>query len=327
MSELKSSAVKYILSTTTQTETPSDRWASEVASFLPGRTYDYVCAIVLIYGALERFIEDIAVEYLEMIEARSSSFSVLPEKIRRSHFNLTLKHLERTRDARYSGKTDAPTLAASLAVCLADTSPYSLNTETFLHHSANFRVPVVDEFLGRISIPDASNRAALTADFETYNETLGSKKSTTGRQEGIWDLIGDLVVRRNQVAHGDTSNSLAASELLSYCAQVRAYCCSLSRVVRDTLGYHLSQRSGIALGNAIAVYNHSIVCLQTHGVVIAPGAMLVGYENEKESYSAVVTEIQINNVSVACTPLGQDIAAGFNTDGRCKAEHSYFLVR
>lgn len=330
LSERKSDSVKFILESKPQDEpsTPSEEWAQEVASFTTGRTYDYVCAIILLYGLFERFIEDLAEEYLDALIFRLKNFSALPEKIRQSHFKLITAQLQRTQDSRYNGKSDATRLAKSLSACLQDQTPIDFICEPFLYHTSNFRMRVVDEFLGQIGIANASQRAARTQAFEDYNNAQENKKVIPAeRPEAVWELINDLVERRNQVAHGDMSAALAPSELYPYCDFIEAYCQSLARVTRDSLVKTLAPSVGVAHDLPIKVFNHNIVCIHSKGVELSPGSILACKTPGDDWYSLVIEEVQIDGKTISSSPPGKDLPVGLRTDDRCKIGHTIFSIK
>lgn len=329
LSEKKSKAVKQLLDSATNNnvQTLSEEWASDTASFTAGRTYDYVCSIVLLYGLLERFIEDVAEEYLNALTGRIKIHSELPQKLQTSHFELTIAQLQRTRDSRYNGKHDAVRLAESFSACVSGKSPIDFINEPLLFHTSNFRVPVVDEFLNRIGIPQASRRAVETLDFAQFNNAQPEKRTAPPDcPESVWDLVNDLVERRNQVAHGDISAVLAPSALHPYCDLIEAYCSALAKVVRDTLAGTLAQSVGVLHDLPINVFNHSIVCIHSRGVELRAGTILACKADGGAWYSLMVETVQIDGNPVQCSPKGQDVAVGLKTDGRCKTAHTVYSV-
>ncbi len=328
LSEKKSDAIKHILGETNEAPTtPSADWAKEVESFTIARTYDYVCAVILLYGLFERFIEDLAEEYLDAISSRLKSFPELPEKIKQAHIKLTIAQLQRAQDHRYNGKTNQIKLAESLSAGLSGKSTADFINEPFLYHASNFRIRTIDEFLGQLGISQASRRAVNTQAFEEYNKNQADPKIISKDQpESVWELTNDLVERRNQVAHGDISASLAPSELYQYCDLIEAYCRALSRVARDSLAETLALSAGNLHDHPIKVFNHNIVCINSKGVELLHGSLLACKQTNGDWYSLMIKEIQIDGKPVSSSPKGEDIAVGLSTDGRCKEEHIIFSI-
>jgi hypothetical protein len=295
----------------------ASEWATDVASFRNGKKYDYACAVVLLYGALERFVEDSTEEHIAGLARGTELYGSLPEKMRTSHFAHVLSHLQRARDARYDGVATAQQLASAFSGCLQGSVPYEFIAESMLHHTANFRPPVVDEFLARVGVDSASRRAVASESFSAYLDAAG-RVAPNDRPEAALDLVVELVSRRNEVSHGDISSTLAPSELIPYCDQVEAYCKGLANVLDDSLLAHLVQFHGIDHGNPIAVYNHNIVCVQSKGAAISTGASLAIRRTDGSWFSATVANIQIDGNDVVSTPEGMDIAVGLQIDGRCR---------
>jgi hypothetical protein len=299
-------------------------WAEEHSSFSSGRIYDSACATVMLYGLFERFIEDLAKEYLEGLCLRHTKFSVLPEKLKASYFEATIVQLQRTRDARYRGEHSASRLAASLNTCLSDQSPMDFLADSLLYHTANFRIGAVDDFFSRLGVQQVSRKAAQTATAQDYFASA-SIDVPSNAPEASWNLIDDLVERRNQVAHGDVSSVLALSEIGSYLEQVEAYCVSLSSTVRDAFGEVLVESHGVPHGRPLAVFNGAIVCIESKGAKITGNSLLV-CRSANKWLSLGIREIQIKKRAVPETPAGEDVEVGLLTDGRCKASFEIYSL-
>lgn len=320
ISERRVDAVRELLSTNTQLPEAADAWVREVAAFRAGRKFDYACAVILLYGALERFLEDAAEEHLSALSSSVNRYSDLPEKLRGAHFTQVLAHLQRTRDSRYDGRATASQLAQAFASCLQDATPFEFLAESMLHHTANFRPQAVDDYLGRIGVESSSRRAVRSDVFAAYLDASG-KAIAEDRPEAALDLIADLVSRRNEVAHGVVLNILGPSELIPYCDQVLAYCGGLANVLENALLEHLVRFYGVDHGKPVAVHNHNIVCIQSKGVVLRRGDRLVIQNADGLWYSCKIKSVQVEGVEVEATSEGADIAVGLLIDGRCKASY------
>lgn len=316
-SDQKGAAIKAILDTGPSVGNPAYDWALEASEFTPGRTYDYVCAVILLYGILERFIEDVTEEYVQLIVSKTASYGRLPEKMRNTHFELTVLHLQRTNDSRYDGLASASELTTCLAACLAGEVPYRFISESITHHTANFRTPVIDDFFGRLGVSSISRRCISTQSFDEHLKAVGISASTE-RPEAALDLVNDLVMRRNQVAHGDMNNAIRTSDLLPYCEQVNAYCVSIAELLYESFVGHIAQGSGVDHGKPISVFNKNIVCVQTKGAVLMIGTPLAIQRTDDSWYYAEVLGIQMDNVDIDQTPAGEDVAVGLKITARCK---------
>lgn len=312
--------VRQLLDLKPPLKAPASVWLRDVVEFRNKKKYDYVCAVVLIYGALERFIEDSVEEQITALCGATKSYAELPERLRVAHFNHFVTHLQRTRDARYDGNATAERLAAAFAGCLEGKVPYELIAESLRHHTANFRPAVVDEYYGRVAVDAASRRAVATDAFSKYLQSLGTV-APVERPEAVLDLIVELVSRRNEVSHGDITNTLAPSELMPYCDQVEAYCRGLAEVLEAHLLAHLVGFYGVDHGYPIAVFNHKIVCVQSRGELISVGSVLAVQRTDGSWYAATVVNVQVDGNDVLTTPKDEDVKVGLEIDRRCKRDY------
>lgn len=321
IAERRVEAVKEILALTPSLEGVLANWAQEVSKFQGGRRFDYVSAVISLYGAYERFVEDVAEAYLTSLADAAPKYTYLPEKLRAAHFSQVLSHLQRTRDTRYDGRASAQELAVAFANCLSDSSPFEFLVESLLHHTANFRTNVVDDYFGRIGVESASRRAVKSRAFASYMDGVG-KAVSDDRPEAALDLVGDLVSRRNEVAHGSSDNILGPNELGAYCDQVDAYCQGIAAVLEETLLEYLFGLYGVDHGKPVEVYNHNIVCVRSKGRVLAIGDVLVFKRTDESLYSSRIAGIELNGCPIEEAPEGRDVIVALKIDGRCKTSYS-----
>jgi hypothetical protein len=147
-----------------------------------------------------------------------------------------------------------------------------LLNQPLLRHTANFRIKIVDDFLSRIAIPNASRRAGQHEIAKAYASNVFV--AVGGEYEKLWAGVDELVALRNEIAHGNFTSSVSTGQMIAYCDLLETFCRTLTRVVRDELARLLLDRNGIELGSPIAIYNNSIVCVRTRGIAIIGGQLL-----------------------------------------------------
>ena len=317
--EKKSKAIQFILETECIPEVLT-QWAKDVIDFGESRKFDYVCAVVGLYGALERYVEEVAMAYCGHLVSITPNYSDLPDKLRTNHFEDTISHLKKTRDSRYEGRLDSLQITRALESCLAGAVPYSFTVESMIYHSANFRPSVIDDYFNKFGVESISKRAVRTAAFVGSIEETGDDIYPQ-RPEAALDLVNELVVRRNQVAHGDLSDIIAPSGLVPFCDRLEAYVRGLHDVIDDSVVESLAAISGWDHGSPVAVFNHNIVCINSHGQLIRVGDILAIENVEKNWYRATVESIEINGQPVQATPSGQGVKVGLKIDRRCKVSY------
>lgn len=323
----KVAAVKHLLEV--EKTGPAWEFATEVQRLRTSKIFDYSCAIINLYGAYERFIESLLSEYLTELRNYTTQYTNLPEKLKNSHFELTLHHLQRTRDSRYSGRATSLDLAHSFHSCLHNDIPFVFHNESMLYHTSNFRPSVVDEFLNRASIEMASRRAIMTHGFLDYLRSLPTPLTPPPeRPEGVLEAVINLVERRNQVAHGDIVDTLANQEIRAIAQATLAYCRALGEIVDDSLVTHIVTSCGHSLNNPINVFNKNIVCVYSQGWTIKPGDIIaLGTVNSPLYKAARIENIQINNTDVPESPSGNNVAIGMKINGRAKVTNIVYYIQ
>lgn len=317
LSDKKVEAVKAIRSGGGPDE--AKEYADRIASFPEARTYDYVCSIILIYGAYETCIEEIMTWYVAGLSRVFEKYSEFPEAFRKAHFSGTLRLLERTQDKRYAGADQAIDVAKALVNCLEDTDEFDIAEGALVPHSNNFWRWYVDEYFKAVGVTNITNRAARHPAVQQFFEELGEPITIPSSSPGaIFEDIDNLVQRRNQVAHGDISDALANNVIGSLLTRVHAYCFGIYMVLGDEIVSHAITREDLSVGNPIAVYNNNIVCFWSCGLRVANGTVLALRDANGSVRHEVVQNIQIDGKDVEYVELGKDVAIGVRIRGRAK---------
>ena len=325
---LQTDAVKAILKTSPPLE--SLNYATLIANFSPKRRFEYNCIIITLYGLLERFSEDLLEEYLLEVNSTVDEYGKLPHSLTKAHYDLTVTHLSRANQKYYRGITSPATIVENFNSCLQNKKTYKLTTETFCHHTANFRKDIIDDFFNRVGIHSICRQAIHTKKFTDFIATLDPPRIIPkGRPETILQEIDDLAERRNEVAHGAVSDILSLEWLSEYITIVRHFGSAMHEIVEEQLASYKVEYSGILLGKPIRVYNHQIVCIQTKGYEICCGDCLaIKTNNAIRPYRLTeITSIEIESVRVQKTVQGEDIATGLRVDGRVKETYDIYLIK
>lgn len=266
------------------------------------RTLAYNSLIVSMYGALERFMEDLVRAYVSYLNGICPRYGDLPQAIQDQHLDVTLALIRNLEHPRFNVQVQAEGLVSNLHSCLQDAQPYHLNDLAFTLHTANFRTPVVEKFLGRVGLDGSVNRVLGDSGFKAALEELdpGAPPSFT--------RFNDMVDRRNEVAHGTPPNQILSLELLrAYATMVGAFGSAVyERVFAASLG-HLAACHGQPLGRPLAVYQHGrVVTFDLAAGRIELGDPIVAQRSNGVCSFTHVESIMINGVDV---PVA-DAAAG-----------------
>lgn len=310
---------------------PDEQSAKRLKVFLSipqKRSYDYSLIIITLYGIFESFVEKTVCAYLSALKNQIKIYSQLPEPLRKSHTMLSTK-LMGTNSAKY-GEVKDNEIIANLNSCLNQSeNEYQLNLNAFRQHSSNFRTEAIRDFFKHIGIDNVDQLIAKDPDLTRFiQSTMGEADITaTLPVTKYFEIIEDLVERRNVVAHGSNVDDLLSLDILDEYAEYifllmnAIYSSSLQEY------YSVMITAGIAknMGHAIQVYNNRIVCLNSANTLIKIGQVLIGENNKNHLYWGNIESIQINGVDVNEVLPEQAENIGMAVSFSAKDTYTYYL--
>ena len=180
------------------------------------RLGSYITAVVLIYGALERFLDETLVATAQIFNALVPTYADLPQVVQDNHLALTVQVMRSLDDPRWADLT-ARDLSERLAGCLGGAADYALNAHVFKERTGNYRHPKVRESFRRLNV-------GLPEEVTTQAVHALLTNELSGKYARMSTLLEDLVQRRNEAAHGlEVQDVLDAATLESIAGAVEAY--------------------------------------------------------------------------------------------------------
>ena len=310
---------------------PDEQSAKELQKFLSmpqKRSYDYSLIIITLYGVFESFIERIVCAYLSALKQQIKIYSQLPESIRNSHTSLSTKLME-TKPLRY-GEVKDSVIIANLNSCLNQKeNEYQLNLNAFRQHSSNFRTNAIRDFSKTVGIENIDQVIAKDPDLTRFIQSFMGEADITPELpiSKYFEIIEDLVERRNVVAHGSDVDELLSLDILDGYAE---YIFLLMRAVYNSSVqeyYSVMISAGIAknMGKAIQVYDNRIVCLHSANSSIKVGQVLIGKNNKGRLHWGLIKSIQVNGNNVDEVPSEQAVDIGMMVSFHAKRTYTYYL--
>lgn len=310
---------------------PNEETAKKLKEFLSmpqKRSYDYSLIIVTLYGIFESYVEKTVCAYLSALKNQIKIYTQLPEPIRKSHTILSTK-LMGNNSTKY-GEVKANEIIANLHSCLnQDENEYRLNINAFRQHSSNFRTESIREFFKHAGV---DNIDQLIAQNNRLTEFIRSMMGDTGIDSALpvskyFEIIEDLVERRNVVAHGSEVDELLSLNILDEYAQ---YIFLMMGAIYNAVlqeFYSVMIDVGIAksMGSAIKVFDNRIVCLNSANTLIKPGQILIGANNKGQLHWGEIESIQINNSGVEEVLPEQAENIGMAVSFLAKETYTYYL--
>jgi hypothetical protein len=293
------------------------------------RRLNYCSVIIALYGSLEQLVEGLVRGYVGFANRIVTKHDDLPPAMQSNHSELTLALISKVDHSRFRGLISMAGLVSNLHSCLSKTEPYTLNIDAFSYHSANVRFGVIDSLFNRIGVQDVSIRCRGVSPFMEHLQSVFPGLAINGiKPVDLFRSIDDLAERRNEVAHGNAANILSLGILREYLEYVEAYGLALGQVVYwHSLAIEAPIR-GIVLGNAIAVHNHNIVCLNLQNVGMKVGDTLVANtgDNERPVVGGEILEIEVNHAQVGSVLAQASVQVAARVSFRTKQNHDFTLL-
>lgn len=298
------------------------------------RRYGYFLAIIIMYGALERLVDEGVQEYLNDILIIGGKLSALPIPIQNAHVPLSIEQLHLIQSGRIQDKADIPAIIRNLTPDEASGSTQRLNTKAFTLRSGNMNFDRIKSIFKNAGVVLDGKRLASTAEFdEQYGKLFGADLDldSPAAVDKMPKRIDDLVGLRNLVAHGviDTDQIEDRDLIKQRIAETKAFAAALSKVIeQEILIYSISIGKLLPLSPLIAVYNNEVVCCELNAGQLNIGdliAMPVGGLAEPIRYGRVLS-LQVDNELADDVQGVMGLKIGMKVNFHARTGGSYYQV-
>ncbi|UVL54712.1 HEPN domain-containing protein [Pseudomonas sp. B21-035] len=211
------------------------------------KIYSYQNAIICLYGYLERFIEDIIVEYLKCVSEVCQDFTSLPKAIRKNHLSLSMDFINKIQRAKgwspHDTKARLTKAVRNMNHFLAEEGEPKINYEAFTSHTSNFRYDTIHEIFTKIGIDAVSKQCLddpelITALCEKHGLDLDTEPKIFISL--LTAELDDLAQRRNEIAHGVRIDEIDSIDLtISRINLILSYANAIGKVIELSITEHL----------------------------------------------------------------------------------------
>lgn len=292
------------------------------------RIYDYSLVIITLYGIFESFVEKMMCAYLNALRSQVHTYAALPDSLKKNHIELSTKLLG-TNSTKY-GEIKPSDIIANLHSCLNQSGDsYQLNVEAFRQHTANFRQDALRDFFNQAGANNIqlyiTNDPQLTGFIRT---SMGEEESEEGLPvTKYFEMLQDLVERRNVVAHGSEVDDLLSFDLLD---QYSEYIALLMSPIYEALLYNfysilVDTKSVTVLGTPINVFNNSIVCINSANNSIKIGDVIISQNGDGDLDWGSIQSIKIEDACVDEVDPSKAVDIGMAVSFKAKKTFTYFL--
>lgn len=294
--------------------------------------YDYNTIIISVYGCLERFIEDLISEYVALISNHVPTYAELPPTVQGNHLALSLELARKADYQRYAGSVRVEDIVARLHACFNTPDKYQLNGQAFAQHSANFRQSVVTPTFAQCGIPEIGQALRQAEPFKAFLKDEDAERDVdtylAGGDDVVFARLNDLANRRNDVAHGSPVDDILSRDILrSYIGFIEAYASGLALVVYErALPFML--KKAVALGAAITVIDHRIVCVNLAAGKVTVGDTLIAktQDTSRPYRGGPIKEIERDHVQLSTIDGGPGVQIGMLVEFGAKNNQEFYFL-
>lgn len=297
------------------------------------RRQNYVSAVIVLYGALERYVEEAVAEYVEQLAVIHKEYQRLPENLRAQHLRLTIDYLASLKDGRVRETEDIATVIATLHDCLTGKAPFRLNARAFSLRSSNMKFQRVREIMRHLDIEIHQRRVLATPSYSRFLHDMAgisAKDMQDSEVEGMLDHIDDLVIYRNDIAHGVANlETFEESNIVrERASKLHAFVSGINDILNcELLQYRLEMGQFVAVEGEIYAFGHHIVGFSWPSGRILVGDILVMQPAERNAdlrYGAIAS-IQIDKVDQEGVDGRDGLMIGVRVPFRVKANARYYV--
>jgi hypothetical protein len=221
------------------------------------KEYEYRLIIITLYGLLESHVDKLIKGFLERLELDFEYYNFIDHTIKQAHFSNSL-NLATILDQKNYPKfdhLDKQEIITNLYQCSANQIPFILNKDSFLINTGNLKHKKIAQSLVNLGI--------------NLDQEIRAFPYFQSASENTFNKLDNLIVLRNEIAHGHVLNILDSSEITPMIEFLKQYFDSICEIVEN----HLNQ---LVLNYKFNFKSYSL------GKVKLFRGNIIGFENKKK---------------------------------------------
>ncbi|BAZ12049.1 hypothetical protein NIES4071_38770 [Calothrix sp. NIES-4071] len=284
-----------------------------IPSIQDWRLYDHCSVVTRLYAVYERFVEDLVKDWLKIIPKLFPLYLHLDERIKNTHQTGVARLLLELKKNRYEN-LGLEKVVGSLFYGVTN-QEYELVPEAFLFHEQNLRREILDKLLADAGIINAWSWLDKHRNITKFLEEVRENEVTAEKE------LNDLIIFRNQAAHGASPVILDYPKLLELCDFIDILCEAITELVTyRVIQYQLSVGQAREIGEITEWFKKQQAgVVKTEATNLSVGENLF-LANETIFYCqlAIIQSIRINDNAVeqVQTTPGMEVGLRFNIDAR-----------
>ena len=302
-------------------------FCEHIHSFSTGKKiFEYKAIVISLYGILEKYINNWVKEHTELLPHLAKKYDDLPEKIRKKHFDLSIRLISLVSENRlskyeYLQKED---ILINLSSCLDSSFPYTLNGEAFTPFSGNLKHQKIVDAFNNLDIDLFGTLKTNSGLKELWAEEYGNNIESRGSE--LFSIIDDLVARRNDISHGvNIDDILNITRFSEYIEFLEHYGIAIFEAILEKEIEYESKYIFEKIENIKNVFNSSILCFEIENSHIKVGDYIIVQANNRFIKKEIVS-IEVNKESVDDMFFNKKTDIGVNL-GKGITENQVFYIK
>lgn len=290
------------------------------------RTYEYSSLIISIYGVLERYIEDLIVEYLSLLNSMITSYLNLPLIIRDNHFEFSAQLIKNLSKPKFAPLTSKEDIINNLHSCITNNN-YKLNYHAYIDHAANFRQDTILNSLTNVGILDINNRLIKIKRFERHILTkYNARNIGTIDINTIFSTLSELAERRNEVAHGNISDLLGLGPINDIIQFIKEYVFALYELAKNDYIKLISTNNFTSKITPALNPSSNIVCFISNNGSVTIGDYIICTTSFNEIGINQIVDIHLNNNQVTTATWTSSSTICLKCANKIKKGIDFYLI-
>jgi hypothetical protein len=260
------------------------------------KLFEHKAIVISLYGVLEKHIGIWIQEHIDTLPNIIISYDKLPEKIYKSHFDLSIKLISLISENKFSKyehlkKED---VLIRLSSCINNSLDYKLNSDSFTPLSGNLKHSKIVEAFKPLDIDIVKNLKNNNKFSKFLKETYGDNIANKGDE--LFAKIDDLVTQRNDIAHGvNIDNILNITEFDDYIEFLENYGQAIFETIIEKEIQYEASFLYTEIKNIKGVYNKKILCFEIENNKIKVGDNIIIKTTDDNFIKKEILEIQKDN--------------------------------
>lgn len=294
---------------TIKSDNQMDLYANSLGTIL-NSTVQYNSIIICLYGCFEEFIEEIALEYIGIIDGLCSSYNELPQSIRDKHLYKVGEFLSNPQ--RYKGyELTVDDCVKNIYMSINSSEERKLNTELIIAHAGNLKVEKICDLFRDLGIRD-----------------LKSKIENIVNKENL-KLLDELVEQRNVISHSWKVEQRWAYEKIENetIIVLRTIGENLKNILLDEIFLFMYEKNMFeSFDNPIRVINNNILCINSKNSYLKKGESILLFKNDNKKVRLEILGIEIGKISVDSVE-DENIDIGIKVNKNINEKGQYYYVK